>query len=159
NNQTRARRLADQAAFLSEAQLDLALLLSSVARDLDPKEASNIYLPTLQRTPHLWSYLHGHKDTVTSVAFHPVNSGMLASASDDGTVILWDVTLRQPLTQLLGGASGQIWCMAFSPDGKMLVTGGQDGAIRSWDVSSRPLTASLLTSQSQGVTKLAFSQD
>ena len=35
--------------------------------------------------------LKGHKDVVNSVAFNP-KSGVLASGSDDGTVLLWKIT-------------------------------------------------------------------
>ncbi|MFQ5799364.1 MAG: WD40 repeat domain-containing protein, partial [Bacteroidota bacterium] len=35
----------------------------------------------------------GHKSSVNSVAFSP-NSKTLASGSDDGTILLWDVSLE-----------------------------------------------------------------
>ena len=45
--------------------------------------------------------LAGHRSTVNSVAFNPV-SGMLASGSDDGTVLLWDVAFDTGVSRLKG---------------------------------------------------------
>ena len=46
--------------------------------------------------------LTGHRGSVNSLAFNPV-SGMLASGSDDGTVLLWDVSFDTgPVTRFEG---------------------------------------------------------
>jgi|GEM_PF-3005719 len=158
NNVTLARRLSDQAILFSETQLDLALLLGLEARKADSKEAGLIYLPKLQKNPHLWTYLHGHTATVTSVAFRPPSGETLASASDDGTIIFWDVASRQPVARLPVGAA-QVWCLSFSPDGNTLASGDSGGKLLLWDVPSRTQITVVPTSQGAGVLKVTFSPD
>jgi WD40 repeat protein len=69
--------------------------------------------------------LEKHKTEVTSLAFSP-NGQMLASASQDGTLILWDVPSAQFVYSLLdGSAEGEnykpISAVAFNADGSRLV--------------------------------------
>ena len=45
--------------------------------------------------------LEGHRGSVNALAFNPVN-GMLASGSEDGTVLLWDIALDTEVTVLKG---------------------------------------------------------
>jgi len=51
---------------------------------------SNIHVWHRQ-TGKLIDVLEGHKNSVNSVSWNPVNAGMLASASDDRTVKIWVV--------------------------------------------------------------------
>jgi WD40 repeat protein len=77
-------------------------------------------------------FLRGHDGQVTSIAWSP-DSSMLASGSTDHSVILWDLSLRQPLIRLEGHPNS-VTSVAFSPDGTTLASSGYVDIIRLWDV-------------------------
>jgi len=70
------------------------------------------------------------------VAFSP-DGKTLASASNDQTIILWDVASRQPIGQPLSGHSSAVFSVAFSPDGKTLASGSLDNTIILWNLNPR----------------------
>ena len=77
----------------------------------------------------------GHTGTVYSVAFSP-DSKILASASRDGAVRLWDVATHRQIGKPLTVHAGGVTSVAFSPDGTTLATGSEDGTVRLWDVAT-----------------------
>src|SRR5260370_41998666 len=80
-----------------------------VREDLRPSAGSVIRLGTAR-------YLNVGK--VFSVAFSP-DSKILASASWDGSIRLWEVATGKELRQR-AGHTGWIKALAFSPDGQLL---------------------------------------
>jgi WD40 repeat protein len=74
---------------------------------------------------------------VWSVAFSPVGL-TLATASQDGTVDLWDLTGRaRPVLigESLVGHAADVRSVAFSPDGNALATASADNTAILWDIS------------------------
>jgi WD40 repeat protein len=75
--------------------------------------------------------LEGHTNVVQMVTFSP-DGQTLASASDDGTVRLWDWKTGKQHAPLQGHAGGVLYAN-FCPDGKTLATGSRDKSVIFWD--------------------------
>lgn len=78
--------------------------------------------------------LRGHHAAVTDIAFSP-DGNLLATASADSTVMVWDAESGQP-RDTLRSHRGEIHALAFSPDGVQLATAGDDETVRVWNVGT-----------------------
>jgi len=78
--------------------------------------------------------LKGHSDIVNSVSFSP-DGKILASASRDGTIILWDLASGNRI-KTISGYSYSINFVFFDPEGKRLVSRSDDETISIWDVAT-----------------------
>jgi len=90
--------------------------------------------------------LKGHSYFVSSVAFHP-SRPILASASGENSIFLWNLTTGNVERRFPGHPMGQPWGLAFSSDGHWLAAGNNgyvnyspsDHGIRVWDVETGKL--------------------
>ncbi|WP_239406136.1 TIR domain-containing protein, partial [Frankia sp. Cj3] len=118
-------------------------------------------LHTLATAPRLSASLEGHSGAVRSVAFAG-DGTILATGSDDRTVILWntrDPTHSAPLgAPLQGHIGGSVRSVSFAHDGNIVATGGDDGTIILWDVRnpSRPSIEKVLHGHSGAVRSTVF---
>ena len=76
--------------------------------------------------------LRGHTNNVMGVAFSPDGS-KIASASEDGSVKLWECATGREIRSLRGHLS-HVLDVAYSPDGRHLASAGMDDAVKLWDV-------------------------
>jgi WD40 repeat protein len=100
--------------------------------------------------------LKGHKDSIDSLSFSP-DGKILASASGDKTIKLWDVVKGKEIATLKGHRDS-VRSIVFSPDGKMLVSGGMDRCLRIWDVAAKK-EIELLTDRLGITDTLVFHRD
>ena len=93
---------------------------------------------------------------VTSVSWSP-DSKILATASSDSTLKLWNVATGQELKTLIGH-QGAVFSVSFSPNGKTLASGSIDSTLKLWDVATGKELKTLLGHQSL-VTSVSWSPD
>ena len=102
--------------------------------------------PVMQDTEINWLLsLGGHQDSINSVTFSepsavPNETLLLASASKDNTVRIWDVSSGS-LLRTLDGHTGWVTTVAFmtatsSTEKKLIASASSDGTVRLWNVNS-----------------------
>ncbi|KAF5101257.1 hypothetical protein D0Z00_000927 [Geotrichum galactomycetum] len=76
--------------------------------------------------------LIGHTRKVGHILFHPVASDILASASNDYTIKIWNIETGENLYTL--PHKDLITSFSFNHDGSLLATVSRDKTIRIWDI-------------------------
>lgn len=112
--------------------------------------------PGLGYVDTTYSPLTGHKYSVTSVRFSPEGS-LLASASIDGTAIVWNVKTGESIATFVHSGGNGVRACCFS-NNNVLATAGDDGTICLWDLVSRSLVRSVVGHE-ETVQSICFSPD
>ncbi len=157
-----ALQLSSQAVLIAKSkagikdELERALLLAVQSVHIfnanKTQQNLNYVLNKLVPLEHTFT---GHRGSVLSIAFSP-NNNLLASASKDGTVRIWDLNTQTEVGKLTQHR-GDVLSVAFSPNGKIIATGGKDSTIMLWDTTTFKSIGSSLKSHDFQVWALAFS--
>jgi len=124
--------------------------------------------------------LEGHQRFIHALTFS-LQSGVLASASADYSIGLWDTAIEKRATpnspttrgvrpsageqaspsapsalaggpmRPLRGHSREVWTLAFSPDGRRLVTGCKDGSVWLWSTEPQAPRHGFTVRRSSGI--------
>ncbi|MER5305842.1 AAA family ATPase [Streptomyces lasiicapitis] len=79
----------------------------------------------------------GHEQDINCVAWSP-GGAWLATASDDGTVRVWDPEGRaEPVVLTRAGGGDRMQVLTWSPDSERIAAGSRDCTITVWDVETR----------------------
>ncbi|HEY9768843.1 MAG TPA: caspase family protein [Coleofasciculaceae cyanobacterium] len=108
-------------------------------------------------TPKLIRTLAGHQDTISQIKYSP-DGKLIASASWDKTIKLWDAENGKLIDSLIGHQDG-VNSIAFSPDSQTLISGSEDRTIKIWNITNQPKLSQTLTGHTDSIKAVTISPD
>jgi len=123
--------------------------------DLIAQELSSSLSNESSQSPQI--ALNGHDGPITDIIYSPDGS-LIATASLDGSIRIWDAADGSPI-RTLTGHSGGVNSIAFSPDGAMLASGSDDRTAALWNVTDGSLVRTLFPLMESRVVEVEFSPD
>lgn len=124
---------ARQALIMDNGDLAILLAMQAVSIENPPPQALST-LSEVAFSAGSRAIFTGHTARVQDVAISP-DASLIASASTDGTVILWDAATGEIILRL-SGHSGDVDSIVFSPDGRYMVSTAGDFSAILWDVET-----------------------
>ena len=133
---------------------------SSDGRSLVAAHGRDIRLWTLHPDPAKAPCidLSGHTGNVNWATFSPDNR-YVASASDDGTIRIWNAASSQSAVQTLPAHTKPISSIAVSRDGSFIVSGSEDKSARVWNACTGEEKCPPLVGHTYRVNSVAVSPD
>lgn len=166
-----SRQLLTQSATVLDSQYDLALLLGSEALNTSTtSETKGMLNYELIYNPYLTTYLRAHADEVHPIKFI-ANGRLLASGSDDGQIILWDMEKREPAFPPLEAHQYAVGPITFNDERALLASGACaqyadeiqsqciQGEIALWGLADEGNEAKMLHGHESDLHGLRFSHD
>jgi len=123
---------------------------SSMARELSG-------LASDDSSPNLEFARNSHDGPITDIIYSPDGS-LIATASKDGNVRLWDAANGSSV-RTISGHNGGVNSIAFSPDGALLASGSDDRTAKLWNVADGSLVRTLFPLMESRVVEVEFSPD
>ncbi len=129
-------------------------------------DGSRIAVPSSNNTVRLFDFTTGAAaGTYTLGTYGDVNA---AAFSPDSRELAWGMSMlsqtrvgelaTMEVKQIFQDHSGNVWSVAFSPDGKLLAAGSADETVTLWDLASGQLKKTL-RGHGSSVNSIAFSAD
>ncbi|CAE6492789.1 unnamed protein product [Rhizoctonia solani] len=122
------------------------------------KPSGNVSVWDTSNGDSLFGDLEGHTNGVNSVSYSP-NGALIASGSNDKTIIIWDAYTGTKALGPLTGHSSEVMSVNFSPDSTRLVSGSIDRTIRIWDVQTGATIIRFQSGHDRGIESVAYSPD